>query len=44
MAKWKKIDEVPNYEVSTEGSVKNIKNGKILKPYLGTCKYEVVNL
>ena len=29
--KWSPIDDFPNYEVSTDGDVKNIKTGNILK-------------
>jgi HNH endonuclease/NUMOD4 motif len=33
MEKWRIIREVPNYQVSDEGRIKNFKTGKILKPY-----------
>lgn len=35
---WRQIKEFPMYEVSTEGQVRNIKTGHILKPYLNRCK------
>jgi hypothetical protein len=31
---WKGIEGFPNYEVSNKGQVKNIKTGRILKPYV----------
>ena len=31
MEKWKQIDGYPNYEVSDEGHVRNIKTGRLLK-------------
>jgi hypothetical protein len=32
------------YEISNEGRIRNIKSGKILKPYLGIIPYPVINL
>ena len=34
MEEYKFIKDFPNYEVSNLGNVRNIKTGKILKPYL----------
>ena len=31
---WKVINGFPNYEVSTYGNVRNVKTGKILKPFV----------
>lgn len=31
---WKGIKDFPNYEVSNKGQVRNIKTGRILKPYV----------
>ena len=33
---WKQIKGFPNYEVSTYGNVRNVKTGKILKPFIET--------
>ena len=38
MANWKAIADYPNYEVSTEGQVKNIITGHVLKPYSSRVK------
>lgn len=43
MARWKKIEDFPNYEISSIGQVKNITTGKILKPGFSD-GYEKVNL
>lgn len=43
---WKVIDKFKNYAVSTNGEVKNIKTGRILKPYdngTGYCKVDLYN-
>lgn len=31
---WKKIENHPNYEISSEGKCRNVKNGHLLKPVL----------
>lgn len=31
---WVKIRGIPGYEISSEGDVRNEKNGRILRPYL----------
>ena len=36
---WKTINGFPNYEVSTFGNVRNVKTGKILKPYIRNQKF-----
>lgn len=37
---WKQIDGYPNYEVSDQGRVRNIKTGNILKPaFIGSGKH-----
>jgi len=40
---WKQIEDYPNYEVSSEGQVRNIKTNQILKNQLSPMRY-VVNL
>lgn len=46
MEKWKLIKDYPNYQVSTQGRVKNIKTGSILKGGTAgtTVKYRMVVL
>ena len=41
---WVKIQERPNYSVSTEGNIRNDKTGRILKLHKGTSGYLVVML
>ena len=31
---WKEIKDFPNYEVSNKGQVRNVKTGRMLKPYV----------
>jgi hypothetical protein len=31
--RWKRIEDHPNYEVSSMGDVRNIQTGRLLKPY-----------
>ena len=33
MELWKKITELPNYEISSHGSIRHIRNKKLLKLY-----------
>lgn len=33
MIKWKKIDGKENYSISSDGTVRNDKTGRILKPH-----------
>ena len=42
--KWVKIQERPNYSVSTEGNIRNDKTGRILKLHKGTSGYLQVML
>ena len=44
MTKWKTIDKFKNYEVSTNGEVRNIKTGKVLKPWMCRKGYLYVSL
>lgn len=44
MIEWKKVRERENYSVSTEGTVRNDKTGRILKPHKGTAGYYQVML
>lgn len=41
---WKVINGFPNYEVSTYGNVRNIKTGKMLKPFNNGRGYLIVRL
>jgi hypothetical protein len=42
MENWKIIDENNNYEVSTEGNIRNKKTGKILKPWNAGKGYKMI--
>ena len=42
--KWNAIEDYPNYEVSNDGDVRNVKRGKILKPTDRGTGYLRVNL
>jgi hypothetical protein len=42
--RWKRIDEHPNYDVSSLGNVRNNRNGRVLKPYDDGNGYLRVNL
>lgn len=42
--KWKKIADCSNYEVSSNGNIRNITTGHILKPYLGGAGYLYVRI
>ena len=44
MEQYKIIKDFPNYEVSNFGRVRNIKTGKILKPYFDSVGYYQVSL
>lgn len=44
MELWMDIKENPNYEVSSEGRIRNKKNGLILKPRPGSNKYLRVSI
>ena len=41
---WKRVDEVPNYEVSNEGRVRNIGSGRVLRPRKAGKDYRKVTL
>ena len=41
---WVAINDYPNYEISTEGKVKNKSTGKILKPIKATTGYMHIGL
>jgi|DEB0MinimDraft_4_1074332.scaffolds.fasta_scaffold67134_2 hypothetical protein len=41
---WKTIEEFPKYEVSSQGKVRNIKTGRVLKTSLNNKGYKQVNL
>ena len=41
---WKTVKSYPNYEVSSVGSVRNTKTGKILKVATNNCGYQLVCL
>ena len=41
---WKKVDEYENYSVSSDGTVRNDKTGRILKKCRNKNGYEIVNL
>lgn len=41
---WKKVDEFPNYSVSSDGLVRNDKRGIIKTPHLDDCGYHELNL
>lgn len=41
---WKKVDEFPNYSVSSDGLVRNDKRGIIKTPHLDDCDYHELNL
>ena len=41
---WKVIDKFKNYAVSTNGEVKNIKTGRVLKQWNNTTGYKMVDL
>ena len=41
---WRKIDGKENYSVSSDGSIRNDKTGRILKLHVGTCGYLQVML
>lgn len=36
MTEWKTIEKYPLYEVSTDGQIRNVKTGRVLKPYLSS--------
>ena len=40
---WRTIEEYPNYEVSSEGEVRNVRTGKVMKPVI-TSGYPRVNV
>lgn len=44
MSEWMQVDGYPNYEVSKDGQVRNIKTGKILKYALSNKGYKRVAL
>lgn len=41
---WKLIDENSKYEVNREGQVRNVKTGKLLKPFISHNGYLKVSL
>lgn len=41
---WKKIKEFDNYEVSSDGEVRNVKTGRVLKQDLTGCGYNRVTV
>lgn len=44
MKRWKPCKEIPNYEVSNEGEVRNIKTGRVMKTSINQKGYETVCL
>ena len=44
MENWKLIDEDSKYEVNKEGQVRNVKTGRLLKPFLSYNGYLRVSL
>ena len=43
MEEFKQLINIPNYEIGTNGTVRNIKTGRILKPRVNK-KYYLINL
>jgi hypothetical protein len=41
---WRTITDIPTYSASSFGRIRNDRSGLILKPYLNTTKYFMVNL
>lgn len=44
MERWLNINEFPNYDVSSDGRVRNNRTGRILKPGITVYGYEIVVL
>lgn len=44
MISWRKIKGYPNYKVSSDGRVKSIKTGVVLKPSVANSGYEMIKL
>ena len=44
MEEWKIFQEYPNYEISNQGNVKNIKYNRILNPYIKSNGYVAIKL
>lgn len=41
---WRKIEGFSNYEVSSEGRIRNIKTGRVLKPMIMNVGYQKIDL
>lgn len=41
---WKVVDDLPRYEISSLGGLRNRETGRILKTHISTLGYEQVNL